>query len=348
MSSLIDFDGQERPEDGNIEMIEPVRDGSGTKGESAGGPVEKKSDRNLKDETKSEKTDEEKRRDLMAEVRPFPFPSLSPSFPTLLPLTSHLSHRSSPAQHMNNPKTNTSQKASALRTRLQLALYKVQTNQTSTPFMRLRPNSTKSPRPRSPQLPPMSSSPMSSPPRRHWRAVTMSPESKIAIARAKATMGAKPVVRNLDDIAHPTIAPGALSARNMNANVRGGAGKRVSAGRELSSSPPMSNEHDAGAGDAGGVIVNIIRPSTPSPAGRPSHSLSTEAAEAGSKDAGAAGKEELPSTPKQLSSPPGSPELGTTVKKLRARDGMSLTSSVVKAGAAEGLMELMRGGVGQD
>jgi hypothetical protein len=83
MSSLIDFDGQERPEDGDTGMIELVRDGSGTKGKSAREAVEKKGDRNLRHETKSEKTNEERRRDLMAEVRPFPFPSLIP-FPSLL------------------------------------------------------------------------------------------------------------------------------------------------------------------------------------------------------------------------------------------------------------------------
>jgi hypothetical protein len=280
--------------------------------------VEKKGEKNLNTESKSrsEKTEEEARKELMAEVSCFPHNSAAES--TIF------------GPSLDETNTNTTQKASLLRTRLQLALYKVQTNQTSTPFPRLRQNSTKSPRPKSPQLPPMSSSPMSSP-RRDWRSLTMSPESKIAIARAKATMQVKPVVRKLGDIVQPTINPTGFSARVMVANVRDDG-----MGREVPSSPPMS-----GGNGAEEAIVELIRPETPSPAAKPRSRSRKEGK----------GKEEVPSTPKQLSSPPGSPELGTTVKRLKMREtdgegAASLTSSVVKGQAASGLLELMRGGGG--
>ena len=118
--------------------------------------------------------------------------------------------------HFKYYMTNILQKAETLRTRLQLALFKVQTNQTSKPFSRLN-----APRSRSPELPPLpqSSSPLSSPPDRGCF-MPMSPESKIAIARARATMQTKPSVKALDTIGHPTILPTAFSARNFEPETR--------------------------------------------------------------------------------------------------------------------------------
>jgi hypothetical protein len=92
-----------------------------------------------------------------------------------------------------------SQKAEALRTRLQLALYKVQTNQVSKPFSRLE-----QPRPSSPELPPQ-------PPSLR----RISPEGIVAAARARATQQKKPAIRNLNSLPIPTILPTAYSARYM-------------------------------------------------------------------------------------------------------------------------------------
>ena len=93
-----------------------------------------------------------------------------------------------------------SQKAETLRTRLQLALYKVQTNQISKPFSRLQ-----KPRSSSPELPPR--------PPSLKRAVN--PEGVIAAARARATKQRKPAVKRLSEMAVPRILPTAYSARYM-------------------------------------------------------------------------------------------------------------------------------------
>ena len=201
-----------------------------------------------------------------------------------------------------------SEKAETLRTRLQLALFKVQTNQTSKPFSRLI-----QPRTRSPELSlQMSSSPISSPPQRHAHFTPISPESKIAIARARATMQAKPRVRPLDTLGHPTIMPTDYSARE---------------GRDepqIPSSPPPTNGADIN-------VPALARAGTPTPPSKTKGWKHTV----------------MPRTPMQLSSPPGSPEmkLNTTTAKLRKSQGKygGLTSSVVKGEAANGLLELMRG-----
>ena len=103
--------------------------------------------------------------------------------------------------------------ASRLRARLQLALFKVQSNQITTPFSRLAPPSkSKSP---SPLAKAYLSSPMSSPPAalRSASRYVNSPESRIAIARAKAAMQRKPSMKPLEAIAMPNIRPTAFSAR---------------------------------------------------------------------------------------------------------------------------------------
>jgi hypothetical protein len=83
--------------------------------------------------------------------------------------------------------------------RLQLAFYKVQTNQISKPFSRLE-----QPRPSSPELPPQPSS-----------LSRTSPEGIVAAARARATQQRKPPVRDLNSMPIPTIMPTAYSARYM-------------------------------------------------------------------------------------------------------------------------------------
>jgi hypothetical protein len=95
--------------------------------------------------------------------------------------------------------TSSLQKAETLRTRLQLALYKVQTNQVSKPFSRLE-----QPRSLSPELPPQPPS-----------LGRTSPEGIVAAARARATQQKKPAVRNLNSLPMPTIVPTAYSARYM-------------------------------------------------------------------------------------------------------------------------------------
>ena len=202
-----------------------------------------------------------------------------------------------------------SEKAETLRTRLQLALFKVQTNQTSKPFSRLD-----QPRFCSPQLPPQprSSSPLSSPPERHAHFTPMSPESRVAIARARATMQVKPRVQPLDKLSRPTIVPTPFSAR------------LAENGKQIPSSPPLTNGADVG-------VIPLARVGTPTPRSKSRANKQTA----------------MPLTPMQLSNPPGSPEmtLNTTAVKLRKGQGQygGLTSSVVKGEAANGLLELMRG-----
>jgi len=91
------------------------------------------------------------------------------------------------------------EKAETLRTRLQLAIYKVQTNQVGKPFSRLE-----KPRSTSPELPAQ--------PPSLGRAT---PEGIIAAAKARATGQRKPAVRNLTALPIPTIVPTAYSARYM-------------------------------------------------------------------------------------------------------------------------------------
>lgn len=202
-----------------------------------------------------------------------------------------------------------SEKAETLRTRLQLALFKVQTNQTSKPFSRLN-----QPRTRPPELPPqLSSSPLSSPPERHAHFTPMSPESKIAIARARATMQVKQRVPPLDAIGHPALMSTTFSAR------------LVTEEPQIPSSPSLTNGADVGA-------PSLERVGTPTPPSKTKGRKQTA----------------MPRTPMQLSSPPGSPEmkLKTTAVKLRKGQGNygGLISSVLKKGvAANGLLELMRG-----
>jgi Whi5 like len=86
----------------------------------------------------------------------------------------------------------------ALRTRLQLAAYKVKTEQTKTPFRWLhRPGASSERRPMRPV------------PR------IKTEEDVIQNARTQATDQKKPTVRNLDSLPMPTIAPTAYSARYM-------------------------------------------------------------------------------------------------------------------------------------
>ena len=201
--------------------------------------------------------------------------------------------------------------AERLRTRLQLAYYKVQTNQATVPFGRLRPLS----RSTTPQRPiePVSSSPQSSPPAPQ----RPSPETRIAIMRAKATMQAKKAVKPLESMPAPQLAPTAFSARNME--------EAESTSQQIPSSPPLS--HSAGTRHGSADAAHGAPTPKPNPA---SHNL--------------------PHTPVQLSSPPGSPEHGkklTTTQKLKRQDRdetyKSLTSSVVKGDAANSLLELMKG-----
>lgn len=205
-----------------------------------------------------------------------------------------------------------SEKAETLRTRLQLALFKVQSNQTSKPFSRLnRPLAC------SPKLPPqsLSSSPLLSSPGRHARLTPISPESKIAVARARATMQVKPHVQPLDKCGHPTIVPTAFSARLTRDKP------------QIPSSPPLTISADA-------TVPIFARTSTPT---RPAKSKGIKESAEG-----------IPRTPLQLSSPSRSPEKLSTVGKLKqgkAKYGGG-TSSVVRGEAANGLLDLMRRAAG--
>lgn len=156
----------------------------------------------------------------------------------------------------------------------------------------------------------------------------MSPESKIAIARARATMQPKPRVTSLEKVSHPTIVPTAFSTRHAknNGSTAATAVKVV----EIPSSPPLSTEMEV---------------EVPRPAGAEDDEVPTTIASTAPKPKPKTNQS--PKTPMQLSSPPGSPEvrLSTAAKRLKSSNyAGGLTSSVVKGEAANGLLELMRGG----
>lgn len=203
------------------------------------------------------------------------------------------------------------QAAEQLRTRLRLAYYKVTTNQTNVPFSRLKAPS----RPRSPEADHiMSSSPPSSP-----AAHRPSPETRIAIMRARAAMQAKKPLQPLEKLYMPVIVPTAFSARNMDQT------GTTNVQPQMPSSPPQSRHVSIDGAD-----------DTPRPIAR---------------NADVHHEKQPPKTPMQLSSPPGSPEkLLHTVTKTGVRhwDGSTksrpLTSSVVKGDAAQSLLRMKNHG----
>ncbi|KKY24787.1 hypothetical protein UCRPC4_g02317 [Phaeomoniella chlamydospora] len=108
-------------------------------------------------------------------------------------------------------------KADLLRARLQLAMYKIQTNQIDRSLTQLIHRS----RDRSPSLPPNR---------------LASPESRIATARSVATGQDKPHIANLNALAVPALVPTEYSARLMESNEDE---------QDVPSSPPSSEEEDA-------------------------------------------------------------------------------------------------------
>jgi hypothetical protein len=213
------------------------------------------------------------------------------------------------------------EKAIMLRTRLQLAMHKVQTNQTSKPFSRLDKPTTTS---LELSLPPRLFTANALPPQRDSTGIRNSPESHIAANRARAFRGAyqtKPVQR-LSALPLPKIVPTAYSTRYM---TQPRSRKRDSHASviDLPSSPPASRGSKAGEKV---LKIRKIR-GTPSP-----HKITRMNAR-------------LPETPlHQLSSPPGSNDgdMSRTGRKVHGTSRQALTSSVVKGEAANGLLELMR------
>ena len=209
--------------------------------------------------------------------------------------------------------TDAPQKAETLRTRLQLALYKIQTNQTTAPFARLQV-----PKPRSPSPEPhiSSSSPKSSSTLRpnSVQDDSISLEARVAAARARATSGLIPTVRPLSALPMPQLAPTAFSARwNNEFSVQESQSSQTEP-TNIPSSPPLSQVSE--------VIANSnLRP----------NASTVE-----------------PRTPLQLSDPIASQ--GEEVEEEEEVDSQSnkfrphaLTSSVVKGEAANSLLELVKG-----
>ncbi|ETI28673.1 hypothetical protein G647_01124 [Cladophialophora carrionii CBS 160.54] len=203
------------------------------------------------------------------------------------------------------------ERAEALRTRLQLAFYKIQTNQITTPLARLQvPNARSS----SPSLPAMSSSPRSSSTVRPDCSETtaISPESRVALARARATSGPRPAVRALSTLPIPKIAPTAFSARWNDEDSTLAESKGTETEREeLPSSPPLRPVDDYPR-EAAEESPRLAEPRTPE------HSSSSVICDL-ERDAG---ENEM-----------------IQGNKLRPR---ALTSSVVKGEAANSLLELVR------
>lgn len=156
---------------------------------------------------------------------------------------------------------------------------------------------------------------------------TLSPETVIARARARATMEAKPSVKPLSHVPFPTIAPTRFSARWSEPTARNNP-EQPSHDQEvdLPSSPPSSQ---AGSNNKPCLNIDIDQRSME------------------------------PRTPLQLSSPISNPGADSECEvasmsnrkisnqRHRLHQG-GLTSSVVKGEAASGLLELMRGGASGD
>jgi hypothetical protein len=211
------------------------------------------------------------------------------------------------------------EKATMLRTRLQLAMHKVETNQTSKPFSRLDKPKSVSPKL---SLPPRLFSTMVVPSDREPQenGARLSPESQIAIHRARAFCGEylDKAVQRLNSLPVPRIVPTTYSSRYMETQATA-AQQRTKDSRY---SPPPSR------GNIGDLKIKKTR-ATPSPSKVTSRNAL------------------LPETPRhQLSSPPGSDDANITATGRMLPDvGTSaLTSSVVKGEAASGLLELMRAG----
>lgn len=213
-------------------------------------------------------------------------------------------------------------KATLLRTRLQLAMHKVETNQTSKPFSRLDKPKSVSPELSLPPRPTLTMVlPNDSDPNEHG--TRLSPESQIAIHRARALRGAylDKTVQRLNSLPVPRIFPTGYSSRYVVPTQA-----QLSASQEqitnVQSSPPPSRR-------AGGRLNIKKTRATPSPS------------------KGTSRKAPLPETPRhQPSSPPRSDD-GTsaaTGRRLHDAGRSALTSSVVKGEAANGLLELMRAG----
>lgn len=213
------------------------------------------------------------------------------------------------------------EKATLLRTRLQLAMHKVETNQTSKPFSRLiRPKSTSPELSLPPRLFSATILPNDRLPSEHG--ARLSPESQIAIHRARAFRGAyqTKAIQRLNSLPIPKIVPTAYSSRYMvQPQVQ-----RSASRQQMTDIPYGPSSHVTG----GSLKIRPTK-ATPSP----------------TKDAGM--KLLLPHTPRhQLSSPPGSDDGGSaaTDRRLHVVGTSALTSSVVKGEAANGLLELMRAG----
>lgn len=201
------------------------------------------------------------------------------------------------------------ERAAALRTRLGLAFYKVRTDQTMTHFSRLAvPAASKTAQTEA--EPEFQSSPPSSPPRP--ASPLVSPESRVAIMRARAAMQAKPPVASLNRLAMPRIVPTAYS------NKWAREAAEVLCAGDTPSSPPVSNGQPSTCPQSG----------TPPPQTRNPR------------------ENRVPQTPRRLSTPPGSPgQAKSTVQRLKWAKYNGLTSSVVKGEAASSLLELGKGGI---
>lgn len=149
------------------------------------------------------------------------------------------------------------EKAAELQTRLQLALYKVQTRQTNMPFSRLKvpkPTRARSSSPPTNWMPVVSTPRLSSSTIREPSSVrTVGPgarahedsarqaEAKVAAARSAAANQVKPPVRNLNSLPVPQFDPSlAGSTRKAGSNKTSENGSHES--QQFPSSPPLSRQ----------------------------------------------------------------------------------------------------------
>ncbi|EXJ85458.1 hypothetical protein A1O1_05822 [Capronia coronata CBS 617.96] len=228
------------------------------------------------------------------------------------------------------------EKAETLRTRLQLAIFKIQTNQVSRPFARLQIPKARSSSPDMPAI--SSSSPSSSSTLRGGEpGLAMTPETRVAMARARATMDPKPKPRTLSSLPMPTIAPTAFSARWNHGFSETETGQ-----------PHFSNQ-----------LQHATIPSSPPvlAAAQPRAGQTVGEAGNGNGNGNRTALRGEPKTPVRLSSPVSVPvsagrhdlDLGDRANTSQARNPYrpgGPTSSVVKGEAANSLLALVRGGSG--
>ncbi|KAL9114862.1 MAG: hypothetical protein Q9227_001105 [Pyrenula ochraceoflavens] len=257
-------------------------------------------------------------------------------------------------------------KAQLLKATLQLASYKIQTKQTTTPFrdLKLEPAAGQDPylNPTEPTLPP---NPFRRPlTRPRYAPGQQSPETRIATARGNASAQTKPPIKSLQNMSAPILNPTAYSARWASENPELSSYHTSHPNPQLIDNPslpgpphevstPLNTPHMSAALSNKRREDRSMTPTStprnlyvaaPTTTGTPPHQTSSTM-QLSSPPSTADGEKVLNSQQKEF-------DAGETpVNKHRdvtERITIGLTSSVVKGEAAGALVDLMRGKSGEE